>query len=512
MKAIKFDQLPDLCLRKIIAFLNLRDRIKCRAVNRQFKFYADRAGVTELIVTDETTECGEWCKNWCQTDRPMDHGNLISPRAFASVKAPPFKLDQRLKFLHIHLDSDLEFEHLNTFQQLVHLELHSFGEDDEDDKPNTVQTLNLLNLKLLYCSRLGSDVLLVLKTPKLEVLVSCRQEISSIRADYPETIKRLECDFGDENVLATFKNLQVLVFDFCSVSDLNEIRLSNWKDLKELQIQFYNLSETKFEEFRSSVNVIRQRAESKRIELKLYLEDVLLVDAEQLKDYKPLVSFQNNWFKFKNFRLLRDDSYPTVLIVNFNELMELDVELSSDFFDRFPRIQRLIATAPVDRDRFEWFLQKATAVCELFLIDTSLDQTFLDRLPKINSRLTCLEVNGGSGLITNFNFVLQFEPLLAFRTDRGLVSLNLAAKAFQQLKELFSFDFRAGSERVEIDRFPPINNVYTLRIGPVDHTDFSKRFRKRNLKWPELVDFYVQTRTGSTARRKNAAKIKRARL
>ena len=44
------DQLPHLCLKKIFSFLNLRDLIRFRAVNRQFKLYADEATVDELIT------------------------------------------------------------------------------------------------------------------------------------------------------------------------------------------------------------------------------------------------------------------------------------------------------------------------------------------------------------------------------------------------------------------------------------------------------------------------------
>ena len=138
----------------------------------------------------------------------------------------------------------------------------------------------------------------------------------------------------------------------CPFELLNGVRLSNWKDLKELRIQSESLyeyaeDEPEFDEFRSSlVNVMRHRTESKREELRLYLEDVLLVDVEQLTGCfrSPYVDYNlvpdhrttnGDLFFFKNYRLIRRDFYPFVFYVNFNELMELNVELSSDFFDRF---------------------------------------------------------------------------------------------------------------------------------------------------------------------------------
>ena len=63
MEAVQFDQLPYL---KIFGFLKLRDLAKCRAVNRQFKDYAEIA-VDELAVSDERTQCSELCEHWYPT-------------------------------------------------------------------------------------------------------------------------------------------------------------------------------------------------------------------------------------------------------------------------------------------------------------------------------------------------------------------------------------------------------------------------------------------------------------
>ena len=126
MNSTRLDQLPYLCLKRIFAFLNLRDLAQCRAVNRQFKFYAEEEAVDELTVSDKRTWCSEWCKHWYQTGRPIDHGNSIRWRAFASANSSPFKLDQQLKFLNLDLSHEncLDFEILNTFKQLVHLGSH----------------------------------------------------------------------------------------------------------------------------------------------------------------------------------------------------------------------------------------------------------------------------------------------------------------------------------------------------------------------------------------------------
>lgn len=140
--------------------------------------------------------------------------------------------------------------------------------------------------------------------------------------------------------------------------------------------------------------------------------------------------------------------------VTFDWLMELGVELSNEFFDRFPSIKTVGAGNAVKPDLFEGFLRKATALRRLYLVNTPLDQSFINRLPSINGRVTDPEISGTSNLITNFDFILQFERLFRFQTDRqlGLDGLDLAAKAFRQLKELASFRFRTGKDWLTIHR------------------------------------------------------------
>ena len=49
MSAIQFDHLPYLCLKRIFGFLDPPDLVRCRRVNRQFKFFADATGAYKLF-------------------------------------------------------------------------------------------------------------------------------------------------------------------------------------------------------------------------------------------------------------------------------------------------------------------------------------------------------------------------------------------------------------------------------------------------------------------------------
>lgn len=480
-------------MEKVFARLSLRDLIRCRAVSRQFKVYADQALATldELIVE---SGYGTKPEHWYLTDRRIDWENSIRSNAFASIKSSILRLDQ-LKFLHLDLNSLSDHKILNGFKQLEHLEIVN-GWSGALKK-----TLTLPNLRVLRFDDHHGPF--VLKTPKLEVL-AC-YEIEAIKVEYPTRIKRVECYYpGEPCRMATFKNLEALK---CRTvpSDLSG---SFWADLKELDLcaNFTNLSKPEYEKLMSSlVNLIGRRAEQ-REELKLYLNDVQLTDADQLIDHRTAINIPHQ-FWFKNYQRLLHDSYPAVTNVHFNRLMNLTVELSTDFFRRFPRIGKLTATGSIDREDIEWFLKNANALRNLSLTGTSLDDEFMDNLPNINNRLTHLKVTEVSSLITRFEFILRFEQLVRFETDGQISSLELPANAFDKLKSLQCFDFRSGFDRIQIERFSPYNPMYTLSFSLIGY-NWTEKFSLQKLSCTELTTLHDQRR----AALKKRATIKRARL
>lgn len=494
MNVFEANQKLNLFMEKVFARLGLRDLIRCRAVSRQFKVYADQALATldELIVQ---SGYGTKPKHWYLTDRRIDWENSIRSNAFASIKSSLLRLDQ-LKFLYLNLNSGFDHKILNGFKQLEHLEIVAYSSGGTQKK-----TLTLPNLRVL---RFGDHHdFFVLKTPKLEVLACNR--FDAIRVEYPTRIKRLECYYpGETCSLATFKNLEA----FKCQTMPSDLSGSFWAGLKELDLcaELRYMSKLEYEKLMSSlVNLIGRRA-GQREELKLYLNDVQLTDADQLIDYQVMRSAPDQ-FWFKNYQRLRHDSYPAVTNVHFNRLMNLTVELSTDFFRRFPRIGKLTATGSIDREDIKWFLKNANALRDLSLTGTSLDDEFMDILPNINNRLTHLKVTEVSSLITRFEFILRFEQLVRFETDGQISSLELPANAFDKLKSLQCFDFRSGFDRIQIERFSPYNPMYTLSFSLIGY-NWTEKFSLQKLSCTELTTLHDQRR----AALKKRATIKRARL
>ena len=518
MDAFNFEQLPDLCLQKVFAFLNVQDLVKCWAVNRLFKSYADRTQVTELAVRDDKDFWYGYGRFgiWFQTDRIIDFQDSISPRAFVSAKSSPFKLHQQLKFLHFCTRKSFDFKILNDLKQLVHLEFNAWH-----------YTVALPNLKVLNIRCRES---FVLNTPKLEVL-QCIW-IGDIELKYPATIKRLECDRVDFNHpnLTKLINLEALG---CSLDEtrLNEIpgRLSNWTGLKELHLKFNLIDceeKSDHERIRGSLTrILHERTSLKRDDLKISLNDMLLIDEGHLPNFDtylcPGFKRKCDWefwansadtrSRFMNYKLIYYTDFQ-VNEVDFCELAELNFEISEDFFERFPRIRRVIAENPVDPEMFEWFLQNATELRELELSQSNLDQAFFNRLPKLASRLTRLLVHGSFGLVTDFQFLFHLKQLEEFKADRAFHSFDLAATIFRESQTLKSFCFRTGNELVQIKRSFALEDNYSLQFFVIkDNEAGAQTFCRKNLRWSELATLYDSRRT-SLAVSKYRMRVKRIRL
>lgn len=517
MNAIQLDQLPHLCLEKIFTYLGLRNLVRCRVVCRQFKFYADQAKVWELAVTAERSykkSCTS-CKTWFRTGRPIDFAsNSISQLAFSSYRSSsPFALHQELRFLHLHLHSPyFNFQILDTFKQLVHLEVKSVH---ANVRPVFLALPNLRVLKIVgslydWC---------IMEAPKLELLSF--EESRRLQVQYPDSIKRVACvhrDYYHED-LTKFKNLEVLDIQCYGRMDAGyQSKLLNELNLKELNLTLGMRDSHNYETFKSSlVELMHQKAVLQRDELNIYLKNCLMLDANQLLTFKLMVE-DPHAFVLTNYQHLRPDYvHPDLTSLHFKSLQTL--QLSSAFFDRFPRIEKLTATGQFNQKKFKLFLENATALRELILYDACLNQNFMDTVvPSLAGRLIRLDVEKGH--VTDFDFILQLERLRIFYADRRVSLPYLVEKAFQQLNELAYFCFRAKNyQHCEIDRFSRVQNdpVLAARLNSDDQSyrptspqnDYSLRLYKiekdrnwqqrvclKNLTWPQLVRLYDERMRG----------------
>ena len=374
MSKLAIDQLPDLCLKEIFRFLKVKDLARCRQVCRLFKFYADRRETKELIVHGYCSQfSGLYHENWYPIDLPVEWESAISRRAFESLQRSQHQLLQQLRFLFIHsfevTHSNLQL--LNALQQLLSLEIrtwHLAPDRTTWHRTNLPAQLTLPNLRVLsfffsnkyttnYNYSIGAyDRRLLLKTPSLQML-QC-DDFVGIEFEYPETIKGLDCrHISNYEAIAQLKNLEELKCDG-NVGVLDRMQPVISKHLKELNLRlnWASFNTKSFETFRSSLVSFLTIANSVKAgeRLKIYLNDVRLIEADQLED----LTFMKHPFNFhlKNFKLITGRCLD-VTRINYNDLMNLVPELSSDFFEKFPSIQMVEATGLVDLDQLVWFLK-----------------------------------------------------------------------------------------------------------------------------------------------------------
>lgn len=473
MNQLAIDQLPYLCLREIFSYFGLRDVARCRLVCRLFKFYADLVAVRELVVY---TPCNDRKSHWYLTDRQIEYKDEINPQEFASLRKS-HQLRQQLNFLRIHVLEGAHFEYLNDFDQLIHLEIGYWQGTVHSPLVCTLPNLRVLNLGWI-------NPRLVLKTPRLEVLKSvCVEDLDF---EYPETIKRLECDETRRKKMAALKNLEV----FSCVADGDAFyRVRHcWMRLKELDLRFTDWSyfgKRKYEAFRRVFTSCLGTITESGAELKINFEDVRLVEVGQLEDF----NFMNTYgFYMKNYKWITGDRRLRLRCINYGDLMDLVQELSSDFFERFPSIRTVQVTRLVDPNQLAWFL-KHTRNPPTLIVSSTLGEQFLSNLANINDRLMHLKIiEGHPNAISNFDFLLQFRSLCSFVTDLPIErAFDLAENLFKQTVVFGRFEWKAPwNERIVIRRDPSAEDRFELTF--LEDKTIKSCLTKR--KWISLPGHY----------------------
>ena len=360
------ERLPDLCLRKIFGYLGTRDLARCRRVCRLFNFYVNQTTTLELAVR-KPSQRGQTCR-WHLTDRPIERDDVISWQAFESLLTSKPRVRQQLICLWIGqfqaFASNVQL--LNAFQELVHLDISKWS-------GRTSVELALPNLRALgirYETLQGQLWLTKLNTPRLEVLRS--DHFEAIRFEYPETIKRLDYEDGQaiDVALTRFTNLEEFRCEASCALRLNRVPPA-WKRLKKLHLRLNwdKLGIDSYATFCDSLaNLLRTRSISKDGELQIYLSDVLLVDVNQLEYYQAMkYDYHQIKFHLKNYKLFAGRRVD-VTHINYNHLLGLVVDLSSEFFEKFPSIRAVEVISPVDFDRLAWFLENIRNLRDLKMI------------------------------------------------------------------------------------------------------------------------------------------------
>lgn len=291
--------------------------------------------------------------------------------------------------------------------------------------------------------------------------------------DAPDALIYLETDSIQEE-WRRFKNLQVL-----RVCYLYREVLADFGALKRLEIINPQTDLDNPLDDRDTLKyLLKQGKVLKRPGFKLFYCGVPIVHGRELDDssqpLEPLL------LQVRNFDQLTGD-LSFVTKIDYTQLTAAIVSngLSnrpSSFLTTFYNVQKVTTSGRVNRKNFTEFLQQATYLTDLELVNSSLKSWFTS-LPKF-CNLTRLKVQEDRYIPSRFDFILKFKRLRSFESSVSCAESfhSLAIVSFEKLAELDHFRFKFSQKTVNIRKYeggysfqcfgePGVNSTYEYNLG-----------------------------------------------
>ena len=286
--------LPELCLIRVLNFLPVRDRLNARLVCRHWKLTTDSSVQrNELILFLEIYPRPVY---WLDDEREADLGNAFLVTKLASLKNEfflrHFRKLRRLMIVHgMYTPSEQFIEKIQaSFRELEHLQFYFLGDKTCFSGMRIrvyEKKVSLPNLRTFYSQ--AGDMPLELDCPRLtELYVLSHLTIGESTDDQTKMcIQNLRFLLVEQLTYPRdfqFTNLEIFYFNKPGL-----IHLSDFPRLKE--IHYFNPFIFVYFELEDHLeNLLEQKRELKRDQLKVYFDGFELVDAtdlETLKTYVP---------------------------------------------------------------------------------------------------------------------------------------------------------------------------------------------------------------------------------
>ena len=434
----------------IFKLLNLIDQNKCRLVSARWKNIVDSIKVRDLLISHST---GDLVNSWFISNKSFSLKNrlLLNLKSSTSFQSPSrFYGSLRRLRLNTEISLDLiKLRWLEKFDQLEQLEIdyiHSFVNF----------LISLPNLNKLYIGSMsehnsfGTDFL-TFNAPKLQFAYFGYDVLRAVRLIHFDCLQHLEIENdGGYSDLNHFKNLRIVHCHRIMKISLNLMKsLIRLPKLAELHCNSTGLSNYKgqrtptdgeierlgilFNYFSEQINELRE------LNLKLYLEGVLIKDGKEFDDY----DFTQDVLKLhlENYDSLAD-CFPWYQEIAYTELIKSTSELPTNINQKYPNITSVRVDGTVEEEKFIWFLRGCRNLVALH-IKVPLTQRFYDQLVDWNCGLRYLTIGHHNDEI-NFDFLYKLEYLVYFDTETAL-SMDIAQDIIRKLKYCKSLIFNSFS-------------------------------------------------------------------
>ena len=449
------EDLPTEMICELFSYLPPMDLVACSRVNKRWRSIYAGLKLHRLDASDSDRRLNEWY----DTTQSIRHTERCSLSMFDSLVYKPLLSNLTYLALH-HYQSEFDFNQLNCFPQLVHLEMRS---ETLFCRKKTKRYLNLPNLQVLAFHISDTDWTLSIDCPKLRTLfyrVENEDEEDEwlLEVKHPETIQKLEADVVDLNVLP-FKCVECLVtrkaevFSPTTLPSLPRLReLRYKKTIERVFEEEYRRGFVTFDRMKRTLSEFLDKAERLRgSDFRLRFAGLQLTKAtlDQI-DFGAFVNEEtgrenvfNDRVYMKNYHLIEPGALHFIDRVHYNYLLyHVNGEFPHCFSQKFTGIKSVEATVVQDVDHFLWFLRSLRSLRRLKLTLTELGQEFYDQLPASAHSLAELflgHCHCKDGLQLNFNFIAKFKCLseLGIHQELSLESLTSLVRWIGKLKSCY---------------------------------------------------------------------------
>ncbi|KAI3480252.1 hypothetical protein L1887_57615 [Cichorium endivia] len=400
---VKLNDLPDLPFEKILGYLSLEDRIKCRAVSRN----------------ECTHDVHAFARNFISSTRFELFFQTLGQSILANLK--------HLRICDLRLDAEkisAFVQALNSFGRLEKLDIIRFDYLKNDSDPSL--ELNLPMLNSLHLEEVWPIKKLTLDTPKLQnvkILIAS----GFAQADLLKT--RIE--------VKKMKNLKILYTGYKST--INSTLLSDLPQLNEIHL--YHSDDVS--------KLFKQKQLHERNNLKIFLCGLLLDGPND-----PVIGSLTRNFREDILACLAANPLRLTQEIPFIEYLEYTViddgflrGSDIDLLKRFTDLDEIYVSQPVQHiERFLQILKNMDNIDYLWF-NCDQPQELFDRLPEDCATLQRLTI---FSKLSDFSFLPKLSNLTELIVNCS-IDIESVRKILEDLQFLSELRFGYFNKRVAID-------------------------------------------------------------
>ena len=460
------DDLPLELVAKILGYLQLQDKLKCRMVSRQFQQIID-SNNKELAIANELI-----VPRWFDDAKYINCRNKIKLRndveRFETSSYFRNRFFVGVRKLYLNLTPDLNnsekqfqiktLDFMNNFVQLQTLSITCIAFSNyhlQGDGHKAVTTLRLLNLENLDIFLAGRNFHLIFDTPNLRYL-STLSQFDLMEFVHPGSLRRVRTGLRTENVpiIKRFTNLETLEFG----GEKNHIRC-----LIELIDELKMLGELHLNIFDTDLDELKRYSMDHSSKLKIYCHGILLDHWPELPAHYRSGTFDGR-LDGDNLRVYLKH-YPSSVAAKLELFNHLNYNawecewlsnkrLLNDFRKRLVQLSGIkVSGRVVDYANFIQFLCSAqSTISRLDLVDSNFGQEFYSSLNVLLPSLSDLYIHDRPDIVANLDlgFLLEKQHLFNFAINHRL-DLAFVGRLFLAVK-VYQVEFVFGGRRIAIKR------------------------------------------------------------